>query len=103
MNRSELLDEFRVKVQEFLISVSRDTVEKSYEELISILFPYKGLLSREDIYTVFSSIEQEGNLTLWQEEVIWEVSNRLARHCVPPKAIDFDAMGLRYLPLNFPW
>jgi hypothetical protein len=89
VNRVELQGEFRGKVQVFLKSVSYDTLETSYEELIGILLLYKELLSREDIYTVFSLIEQEGDLTLWQEEVIWEVSSRLARHCVPHKAIDF--------------
>ena len=68
-----------MKVKEFFVRVSSDTIDHSYEELIRILLSYE----------MFLSIEREVFMDIWREEVIWEVLNRLAGHCAPHKAIDF--------------
>lgn len=87
MGTIEIKDRFKEEVERFLIGVSSETLDKSYGELVDILLAYKGLLTKDDVYAVFSFMDKESKLNRWQEEVIWEISNRLEGHCRPGKEI----------------
>ena len=87
IERTELITTLKEEIQQFLLDVSSDTLNDSYEKLVALVLRYNGVLTIDDIYSIFSSIDKEIELNTWQEEVVWEVSSRLSGQCSLGKAI----------------
>jgi hypothetical protein len=81
------IDDLKGKVKSFLLGVTNDNLHESYDPLINILLPYRGELSREDIYDIFISLDEEMHFNNYQEEVTWDISNRLFGACRPGQEI----------------
>lgn len=80
---------FKSEVQHFLTGVSDKTMVESYEKFVEFLLTYKGLISTDDISSVFSEVANENELTDAQDEILMDTSNRLFGHCPPWRKIDW--------------
>lgn len=87
MDKLLMMNKLKKDLELLLAEVTSTTFEGSYEKLASLLLTYRGILTKEDVYSLFVLIENELDLSVWQEEVLWEISNRLSGDCMPHKTI----------------
>jgi nitrate/nitrite-specific signal transduction histidine kinase len=64
-------------------------LQRDYDQLINLLLMYRHQLTREDIQNMLAEIVAEFDLNDYQEEIITEVSNRLAGFCSSHVKIDW--------------
>lgn len=88
MDKVLILDKLKKDLEVILAEVSINTIEESYEKVSALLFTHSGILTKEDVYTLIVIIENELDLSVWQEEILWEISNRLSGDCRPDKTIN---------------
>jgi hypothetical protein len=71
---------------QLLEGVTEESLELSYDGIATVLQKYKGQLSITEVLDVLTLINRQ-NLSPYQEEIIWDVANRLRGQCPPHRKI----------------
>ncbi|HCT85671.1 MAG TPA: hypothetical protein DF296_10795 [Candidatus Margulisbacteria bacterium] len=86
-NEKKIKENFKSEVTNFIINVNETNFYKLYDSLKSIILEYKGRLSKDEVLEELLNINNEMGLSMYQEEVIVEISSCISGNCSENKKI----------------
>jgi hypothetical protein len=85
----DMKENLKNEAKSFLEKVDESNFYESCLPFIDVLIKYRSLFNKKEILAIITELNEELQTTPCQEEVIFEVGNRIYGHCTFSKIIDW--------------